>query len=63
VFHCGHTDGQTFLPGLLGHLLGDDLKKKDNIVEMQTTQDTTKHKSLDNITKQASINEGIFIQS
>jgi len=32
VFHCGctyvrtdvRTDGQTFLPGLLGHLSGDD---------------------------------------
>ena len=30
VFHCGRTDvrthGRTFLPGLLGHLSGDDLK-------------------------------------
>jgi len=30
VFDCGHTDGQTFLPGLLGHLSGDDQKLKQH---------------------------------
>jgi len=26
LFDCGRTVGRTFLPGLLGHLSGDDLK-------------------------------------
>jgi len=35
VFDCGRTDGRTFLPGLLGHLSGDDLTSRGCVAPTQ----------------------------